>query len=448
MFSLHCLSITTTLQFNQAIACPKKTSYTIETMNNDLRLQQLEKLIEISVTLNSTSNLDDLLQRIINVACEVLDCQTASILLFDEKRNRLFFAASSNADSKKLAQIPVPLDGSIAGTIFKDQKTIVINDVSQDSRHYNLVSQQLGFTPNSLLGVPMQIRDKGVGVIEAINKNNGSFSGEDEKLLNVLASQAAVAIHNARLIQALQKAYDSLRETDELKNNFLAIASHELRTPLGIIIGYASFLQEEDESEVSENAERVLAAANQMRSVIESMTSLHLLQAKGLTFKPRVVPVQQVLTAASEEMKIISLEKNQTIEFDFPPQSLLVTADPEKLIPAFTNLINNAIRFTPAGGRVVIGAKQHQGNVLTWVQDNGIGISEEHLPKIFQEFYQVEPHATRQFGGLGIGLTVAKGLVETQGGRIWAESEGLQKGATFKILLPPAGTATLSVPKL
>lgn len=415
-------------------------------MSDTLRLQHLEKLIEISVTLNSTLNLDELLQRIINVACEVLDCQAASILLYDEKRNRLVFAASSGSDPKKLAQIPVPLEGSVAGSIFKDEKSIIVNDVSQDTRHYNTVAQQLEFSPTSLLGVPMKIRDKGVGVLEAINKNDGHFSAEDERLLSVLASQAAVAIHNARLIQALQRAYDSLRETDELKNNFLALASHELRTPLGIIIGYASFLQQEDESEISEHAERVLAAASQMRSLIESMTSLHLLQAKGLTFKPRVVPVQQVLTAAYEEMKQISQEKRQALELDLPAQSLLVTADPEKLTPAFINIINNAIRFTPSGGKITISAKQYKGNVLASVQDSGIGIPAEHLPKIFQEFYQVEPHTTRQFGGLGIGLTIARGLIETQGGRIWAESEGPGKGATFSVLLPPAGTSTLSMP--
>lgn len=415
-------------------------------MNTDPRLQHLEKLVEMSVTLNSTLNLDELLQRIINVACDVLDCQAASILLYDEKRNRLVFAASSGSDPKKLAQIPVPLEGSIAGSIFKDEKSIIINDVSQDTRHYNNVAQQLDFSPTSLLGVPMKIRDKGVGVLEAMNKNSGQFSAEDERLLTVLASQAAVAIHNARLIQALQRAYDSLRETDELKNNFLALASHELRTPLGIIIGYASFLQQEEESEVSEHAERVLAAASQMRSLIESMTSLHLLQAKGLTFKPRVVPVQQVLTAAYEEMKQISQEKRQTLELDFPSQSLLVTADPEKLTPAFINILNNAIRFTPSGGKITLGARQYKGNVLATVQDTGIGVASEHLPKIFQEFYQVEPHTTRQFGGLGIGLTIARGLIETQGGRIWAESEGLGKGTTLSVLLPPAGTSTLSMP--
>lgn len=411
-----------------------------------LEARQLAQLMEISQTLNSTLNIDELLQYIIKTATDLLDCEAASLLLYDEKRNRLFFAASTGTDPKKLANIPVPIDGSVAGSIFREGRAITLNDVSQDPRHFTGVGEQTKFESKSLLGVPMRIRDKGVGVLEALNKNQGKFTEADERLLSVVASQAAIALYNAQLIQALQKAYDELSETDRLKSNFMALASHELRTPLGIIIGYASFLQEDNEGDVSENAERVLAAASQMRSLIEAMTSLHLLQAKGLTFKPRVVPVQQVLNAAFEEMRQIAEEMHHTVTFNVPAQSLLVTADPEKLTPAFVNILNNAIRFTPSGGKISIGAIQRSGNIHAYIQDTGIGIAPDQLSKIFQEFYQVEPHTTRRYGGLGIGLTIAKGLIERQGGRIWAESEGLGQGTTIRVLLPPAGTSTLASP--
>lgn len=416
----------------------------INSQPSSLEAKQLARLMEVSVTLNSTLNIDDLLLYIIKTAAELLDCEAASLLLYDEKRNRLFFAAATGSEPQKMAQIPVPIDGSLAGTIFREGKSIILNDVSQDPRHFNGVGQQIHFESKSLLGVPMRIREKGVGVLEALNKREGNFTEADERLLSVVASQAAIALYNAQLIQALQKANEDLTETDRLKSNFLALASHELRTPLGIIIGYASFLQDEDDGDVSETAERVLSAASQMRSLIEAMTSLHLLAAKGLTFKPRVVPVQQVLSAAFEEMRQIAQEMHHTVTFDLPSQSLLVTADPEKLTPAFVNIINNAIRFTPTGGKIVIGAVQRSGNIQAYVQDNGIGVAPDQLTKIFQEFYQVEPHTTRRFGGLGIGLTIAKGLIETQGGRIWAESDGVGKGTTIRVLLPPAGTSSLS----
>ena len=411
-----------------------------------IEAKQLARLMEVSLTLNSTLNLDDLLQYIITSAVEVLNCEAASLLLYDEKRNRLFFAASTGSDMRKMAEMLVPIEGSLAGSIFKDGKPITLNDVREDPRHFNAVSQQLNFEPRSFLGVPMRIREKGVGVLEALNNKTGKFTEADERLLSVLASQAAVAVYNARLIQALQKAYEEISETDRLKSNFLALASHELRTPLGIIIGYATFLQEEQDGEISDNAERVLNAASQMRSVIDAMTSLQLLQAKGMTFKPRVVPIQQVLMAAFEETRQLAKEMHHTVTFELPPQSLLVTADPEKIIPAFVNILNNAIRFTPGGGKITIGAALKSGNICAWISDNGIGLAADQLTKIFQEFYQVEPHMTRHFGGLGIGLTIAKGLIETQGGRLWAESEGLGKGTTIKVLIPPAGTSSLTAP--
>ncbi|MFO7586247.1 MAG: ATP-binding protein [Anaerolineales bacterium] len=410
-----------------------------------LEAKQLARLMDVSLTLNSTLNLDEILKQLLASASDMLDCEAASILLYDEKRNRLVFAASTGSDPAKLAKIPVPIDGSLAGTIFREEKSIVINDVEQDPRHFAPAAEQVEFKTKSLLGVPMRIRDKGVGVIEALNKRAGQFTSADERLLSALASQAASAIYNARLIHALRSAYENISETDRLKSNFLALASHELRTPLGIIIGYASFLQEEA-GEVSEHAERVLTAASQMRSVIEAMTSLQLLQAKGLTFKPRVVPAQQVLNAAYAEMRPIAEEMRHIVTFDLPAQSLLVTADPDKLAPAFVNILNNAVRFTPPGGQITISARQKSGNVQVSIQDSGLGIAPDQLIKIFQEFYQVEPHTTRKFGGLGIGLTIAKGLIETQGGRIWAESKGLGKGTTIQILLPPAGTSTLSLP--
>ena len=105
---------------------------------------------------------------------------------------------------------------------------------------------------------------------------------------------------------------------------------------------------------------------------------------------------------------------------------------------AFTNLLNNAVRFSPEKSEITIGTIQDDNQVLAWVQDHGIGIPVDQLQKIFEEFYQIEPPNSRHHGGLGIGLTIAKGLIEAQGGKIWVESEGAGGGATFKVLLPAA----------
>lgn len=205
--------------------------------------EQYARLIEVSVTLNSTLNLDELLKFIIQSATEILDCELVSILLYDDKKARLIFAAASGSGTKRMTETPIPLENSLAGTIFRENKVICLSDVRQDMRPYLMVSKFVDFEVKNVLGVPMRIKDTPTGVLEALNKRSGDFDESDADILEVIASQAAVAIHNARLVEALQDAYDEVRIADQLKTNFLALASHELRTPLGVIIGYATFLQ-------------------------------------------------------------------------------------------------------------------------------------------------------------------------------------------------------------
>jgi signal transduction histidine kinase len=413
---------------------------------SDLRsmAEQLARLIEVSVTLNSTLNLNDLLRFIVLSATEIIDCESVSIMLYDEKRERLVFAAATGFDPKRLSETQVPLDDSLALTIFRDNKIISLSDVQNDVRNYGTPSEQGDIKVHNILGVPMRIKDKPTGVLEALNKRVGNFDESDADILSVIASQAAVAIHNARLVKALQDAYDELRAADQLKTNFLALASHELRTPLGVIIGYATFLQEESHGELSDHARQVLNAAMQMRVLVDAMTNMDMLRSKEMIMHRQVVPIQQILRKAYEEVKRLAEAKGQHVTLNLPETPISIKCDPQKLTSAVASLLDNAVRFTPDGGMITIGAKvQVKGDTLVWVQDTGKGIPENELKKIFREFYQIEPHTTRQHGGMGIGLSIAKGLIEAHGGKIWAESPGPGKGTTIKILLPFLSTSDL-----
>ena len=405
----------------------------------DLRYmaEQLARLIEVSVRLNSTLNLDELLQFIIRSAAEILDCESVSILLYDEKRKQLVFAAATGSDSKQLVETLVPLDNSLAGTIFRENKIISLSDVQHDARHYTYVSKHFNLEVKTLLGVPMRIKDKPTGVLEALNKRGGTFDESDADILAVIASQAAVAINNARLVKALQDAYNELHAVDQVKTNFLALASHELRTPLGVIIGYATFLQEESPGELSDHAKQVLNAAMRMRTLVDAMTNLDMLRSKDMVMHHLVVPIQQILLSSYNETKKLADAKNQKVTFNLPEKPIPVKCDPQKLTSAFVNVLDNAVRFTPEGGQITVGTTlQPESQVLVWVQDTGMGIPPADFKKIFNGFYQIEPHTTRKHGGMGIGLAIAKGLVEAHSGKIWAESPGLGKGSTFKVLLP------------
>jgi signal transduction histidine kinase len=399
------------------------------------RQKSLLRLVELSVTLNSTLDLDELLQLITATATELLECEAASILLYDEKNPRLYFAAATGSDPAQLAEIPVPIDSSLAGTIFRTNQPLVLNNAKQDPRHYSLVSDHVKFKIHSLLGVPMPIKDRTMGVLEAVNKREGNFTDSDVAILSVTAAHAAIAINNARLLRATQQALEKVKVTNQIKSHFLALASHELRTPLGIIIGYATFLQNGARGESTDHANHVLGAAVQMRSLLDQMNNLTLLQADEMEMRQMRISIQDVLNFALDEIKYSAARRDMQLVLDFQDDPVYVDVDAEKTALAFVNLLNNAIRFSPQGSEIIIGAVRQEKQVIISVQDHGIGIPVDKLQKIFEEFYQIEPPNTRHYGGLGIGLTIAKGLIEAQNGKIWAESGGERHGSTFKVTL-------------
>jgi len=256
--------------------------------------------------------------------------------------------------------------------------------------------------------------------------------------LSVTAAHAAIAINNARMLYATRQALKQVKDANEIKNNFLALASHELRTPLGIIMGYSQFLKEDTKDEASELANQVLNAARQMRSLLDEMSNLTMLKADTMGLKPQKLPLQDVLTYACEGIKEFASTHDQELVFAFPEEPLYVIVDLDKTSLAFINMLNNATRFSHTGSTITVGAMAQGDKVLAWVKDQGIGIPADKLEKIFEEFYQIEPPNTRHYGGLGIGLSIAKGIIEAQEGSIWAESEGLGAGSTFKVELPKA----------
>ena len=400
------------------------------------QLATQNRLLEISLLLNSTLAQETLLDLIMDAAKELSGAEAASILLIDPHTNDLVFTANSSGSSGDLRGKPVPLEGSIAGIILREEMPVAIDDVSKDPRHYRQLDQQLDFKTRSVLGVPMRIKDKLVGVLEVVNKLNGSWTEEDINSVLVLAAQAAVAIENTQLITALRSAYDDLDKLDKLKSDFIAIASHELRTPLSVILGYASFLKEEASGSASTHAEAVFRSALQLRNIIEQMTNLRFMKQEDVALEKQVVPVAEILRAAEQDVTSMVEAKGHHLTVALPPSDLRVEVDLARMVTVLTNVLNNAVEFTPAGGHIELATLRKVTEVWITVTDDGPGLAARHLEKIFDEFFQVEDHMTRRHGGMGLGLSIARALVQAHNGRIWAESGGAGKGSTFTIGLP------------
>ena len=410
----------------------------------DSALQQLDtnrfaRLVEASRVLNSTSELNELLSFIINEAAILTLSEAASILLYDSRMRELRFKATSN--NPNLSDMPVPLDNSIAGTVFRKNEPLIIQDVASDPRWNPRISKAIDFETRSILGVPMHdVSGRPVGVLEALNRRDGLFNRTDVETLSTLADLAGVAVERARLIEELREAYRQLNELDQLKSNFIALASHELRTPLSIILGYVTFLREEaDSPDMAQQLDNVLKAAVRLRSLIQDMLNLQYVDTGDtrLTIK-RFDLVQFVRDLVAERDETVEA-KQQTVSLQLPDKPLYVEADRNAMEVVLGNLLNNAIKFTPEEGKIniALGPGRNGDEVWIRVRDTGVGIPEDEVQRIFTRFYQIEHHLRRRHEGLGLGLSVAKDLLETQGGRIWVQSEE-GKGSDFYVALPLA----------
>ncbi|NLF78966.1 MAG: GAF domain-containing protein [Chloroflexi bacterium] len=368
-------------------------------------IRRLNQLVEVSLAINSTLDLRPLLRAIMDYAAGIADAESASVMLLDRTTGQLRFVASTTASrgAGKLLDIHVPLEGSLAGAVLLENREIVLDDVSTDPRHFRQADQQSGFVTRSLIGVPMRYRDDVIGVLEAVNKRAGPWTADDRHNLLILASQAAVAISNAQMIDQLKKAYHELDQLDKLKNDFIAIASHELRTPLSVIVGYATFLKEDTTGTVGKHAEAVLNSALRMRSLIEDMTNLRYLKQGETDLRRARVPLADLFTLARSDVERLAGAKGHTLRVHQPEPSLVVTVDRDRMVMALTNVLNNAIKFTPSGGQITLSYQLQPGAVWIVVEDTGIGIPRAQLERIFEEFLQVEDHMTRQHGGLGLG---------------------------------------------
>jgi len=400
------------------------------------RVATLERILRISQILTSTLQLEPLLQTIIQAATELTDTQAGSIMLVDKNTGELRFEAASGSKREEVKRVTVPLEGSIAGWIVQEGKPLMIPDVRQDPRFYTRVDETTDFETRSILGVPLQVKGEVIGVLEALNKTgDGIFTQADVHTLSTLAAHAAIAIENARLVTEIQKAYEELSELDQLKSEFVAIASHELQTPLTIILGYASFLKQEATGTASEQLDIVLRSALRLRSLINDMINLRHIETGEAELELEQLSLNELVTTITAEFASLAEAKKQTIRIQLASQLPIVKADREKLHLVLANLLSNAIKFTPEGGSIQVAVEAKGNEVWVSVRDTGIGIPPREQERVFDRFYQVEPSLTRRFEGIGLGLSIAKGMVELHGGRIWVESvEGM--GSSFTFALP------------
>lgn len=258
--------------------------------------------------------------------------------------------------------------------------------------------------------------------------------------LSALAAQTAIALQKYRLHSDLQQKQLSLERANRTKDEFLATLSHELRTPLTPILGWATMMRQgrfQQNTEMLNSAvEAIERNARQELHLVGELLDLSRILNQKIHLEPELINPTDALASAFANAQTMATARELRFELDVSQDLSFISVDPKRLQQVLANLISNSIKFTEDGGLITLGARAAGKNVEMFVKDTGIGIRQDALDHIFDRFQQGDSSTTRRFGGLGIGLSVVRGLVEMHGGQVYAESEGEGQGATFFVSFP------------
>lgn len=259
-------------------------------------------------------------------------------------------------------------------------------------------------------------------------------------IMEAFARQAAVALENARLYTSLQAANVQLKQALKAKDEMLQNVSHELRTPLGVILGYTELLEQEALGPLTETMSSAIESIHQQgRRLAYMVDRLLLLQSLDTRPLEQVeMDVTILLRASVDAWRSRPHSEKLTFELETPRDLPPVLVDPDLLSHVLENLLDNAVKFSPQGGTITVGARAAESEVIVWVSDQGVGIPADKMADLGDLFHQVDGSSTRRFGGMGIGLALCRRILELHGGRMWAHSEGANRGATFYFSLPLA----------
>ena len=405
------------------------------------RIHELSVLNQVTAAFTSTLDFPVLLRVVMEQVADLMKVEGGCLLL-REDTGELTFAVVLGERRELLQGLRIAAEEGIAGWVASTGQPLILPDVRIHPQFSSRVDAPTGFETQSMLCVPVKTAERVLGVIQLINRiDQTPFEAGDLALLSAIANHAATALENARLHDQLLQTNQQLLEVDNQKNKFLSQLSQEVRTPLTGILGYAELLQDKRVGSLSArqqqylqnifgSAQHILKLANDLLELAEADAGRRMFYSEE--FSPLVV-LDEVNTlmapqAANKEIKF-------TVHAE--PQLPHVRGDFHQFRQILQYLVSNAIKFTAEKGEVTVAARVRDRSILmVSISDTGIGVRPEEQKRIFDPFGRGQNAVASRFPGLGLGLTLAKRLVELQGGEIWVESEGEDRGSTFTFTLP------------
>jgi signal transduction histidine kinase len=412
---------------------------------------RLRILLEVIKAISAETDFDRLLQLIMEETNRAMDADRSTLFLVDAGRGELWSRVALGLEHQ---EIRFKSHLGIAGHVATSGEVLNIPEAYEDPRFNQGVDKKTGYRTKSILCIP--VRNKPgtiIGVLQVLNKKSGAFSAADEEMLDALASQAAIALENAKLYEELRCAYAELKQLDAMKGNFLANISHELRTPMAPIIGYVEMLLSGRPGPLTDRQRSHLHVVEQaiqrLQGLIEDLLAFVQMDQGELAAQIRRYAIGPLLEERVQVVLPRATEKGLTVDVSLPPELPDAQMDPTHIGRALMLMLDNAIKFTSSGGQITVGAKAvvapddapstwRHGYVEVSISDNGIGIPADKIHRIFEKFYQVDASATRSYGGTGLGLALVKQIMDAHDTQVEVEST-VGVGSTFRFRLPIAG---------
>lgn len=382
-------------------------------------VKRYERIIEISKILTSTLDSQVLLKRIVEAAIELTNSEVASIILQDKKTGELRFEQTSNLDVHQMQTVTIPLEGSIAGWVIKYGEPRVIEDVYQDPAFFRNVDDKLSFRTRNILAVPMKARNTVNGVLEAINKNDQQkFNDADIQTLSILAGYAAIAIENAYLFQ---------------QSDFMAEMVHELRNPLMAIKTSLKLMDSQlNPATQTQNLQDITNETDRLIQLTNDFLDLSRLESGRFRLDRQWISLDHAILSSLQLIHYQCVSRGINVHYE--AREIQLNGDFNRLKQVLVNLLTNAVKYNRDGGYIKIETVQMPSYVQVSIQDSGLGIPINAQKNLFQKFYRAE-NTAQTVAGTGLGLVIARRIIEAHEGDIWVESHE-NEGTTFFFRLP------------
>ena len=397
------------------------------------RMKQVQTVTDVAL---AHLSMDELLAELLTRVREAMNVDTVAILLLEPKGDELVAWAAKGLEEEVDLGVRIPVGAGFAGKISATRTPVIINDI-EESDVLNPLLKQKGI--KSLLGVPLLVEGRVIGVMHTGRFTRYEFTDDDTRLLQLVADRIALAIENARLFEEERTARREAEAASRAKDEFLTTISHELRTPLTPIIGWIHMIRNGilPDKETIHGLSVIEKNSYALKRLINDLLDMSAILSGKLRMEELPVSLEQVVREAVETVRPFAATRSIDLVVTFHDwQNEIVSGDRARLAQVFWNLLHNAIKFSPDGGRVEVDASADQMETTVLVQDTGVGIAPEFLPFVFERFRQADGSKTRSFGGLGLGLALVKSFVEAHNGTVIADSKGIDRGSRFTVTLP------------